>query len=170
MPDLLTHVLLAYAGMTMAVWYDDRFARHHVSVAMVGAALPDLAKIGLVVDFEAVSVLLGIPLSPLPLHRLGGVLVVAGIGSLLVHDRERWMTFAILTTAAMGHLVLDALIIRADGLTPPYLYPFTWWRPPAGDLYLSSDLWPALVAIGIASLAWVFTARNPATESALELD
>lgn len=160
MPDLLTHVLLAYAAIALATRASDRLSAHHVPVAMVGAAVPDLAKIGLLVDFDAVSAALGVPVSPLAFHRFGGVVVLAGIGALLVHRRERRLVFGLLSIAGAGHLILDAFVIRADGLAPPYLYPLTWWRPPAGSLYLSSDAWPAAIAILTAGLVWLGTTRT----------
>lgn len=168
MPDLLTHALLAYAVMTLLVDRHDRLADHHVPVTLVGSIMPDLAKVVLVVDFDTVSAALGVPVSPLVFHRLGGVLVLAGLGAILVHRRERRIVFGLLSIAGVVHLVLDAFVIRADALAPPYLYPLTWWRPPAGNLYLSSDVWPAVVAVLVAGGAWVLA--NSKVDTAVASD
>ena len=151
MPDLLAHVLVVYAAATALTWSRLRLSRRMVPVAMVGAALPDLVKAYLVLDSGTVEAALGLPFSWQPLHRLGGLLVLAGLGALLFDRRFRRPAFGTLLAGGVSHLVLDALIRRANGLAPPYLYPFTWWAPPSGDLYLSSDAWPAAAAVVVAA-------------------
>jgi hypothetical protein len=151
--DLLTHVLVAYVAVALlaaAGRVDDRY----VPVAMGGAVIPDLAKAQWVVGGGTVEGVLGTPFSWLPFHRLGGAVAVAGIVALLF-ARERARVFAVLAAGAGSHFVLDALIERANGLSPPYLYPVTWSRPPSGGLYLSSDYWPVVVAVVAAVAVWV---------------
>lgn len=161
MTDLLTHVLAAYVVLTVLARRSDRFERRLVPVGMAGALLPDLAKVNLVVPSGVVEGLVGVPFSWLPLHRLGGLVAVAGCLAVFFERSERRVAFAVLVAGGLSHLVLDALIKRANGLTPPYLYPASWWRPPAGNLYLSSDRWPVLVAVGGVILlhVWLFYRR-----------
>lgn len=156
MPDLLTHVLVAYVTGTVLVWNVDRLPRRLVPVAMVGAVLPDLVKVHLVLSGGTVGSLLGVPFSWQPIHRLGGVLVLAGVGALTFDRSYRRATFATLLAGAGSHLFLDSLIRRANGFTPPYLYPLTWWHPPSGDLYLSSDPWPAVLALTAAAIVFAY--------------
>lgn len=156
MPDLLTHVLVAYVTVTVLVWNVDRLPGRLVPVAMVGAVLPDLAKVHLVVSSATVASALGVPFSWQPIHRLGGVLALAGLGALVLDRPYRRIAVVALSTGAASHLFLDSLIRRANGLTPPYLYPLTWWHPPSGDLYLSSDPWPAVLALTAAAIVFAY--------------
>ena len=156
MPDLLTHVLLAYVAAMGVAWVAPWFPRRLVPVGMVGAVLPDLVKVSLLVPNVVMESTLGVPFSWYPLHRLGGVLVLAGLGALLFDRTYRRPAFGTLLAGASTHLFLDSLIRRANGLTPPYLYPFSWWQPPSGDLYLSSDPWPAVVAVVAAAAVFAY--------------
>lgn len=163
MPDLLTHVLLAYAGASALHLATDRVPARVVPVAMVGAAFPDVTKLYLLVPPERVGAWLGVPLSYWGWHTLGGVLVATVGGAMLFPAADRRRVALALFGGGVTHLVLDSLIVRADGLAPQYLYPFTWWEPPAGMLYLSSDVWPSLVALALAATA--FAARYRAART-----
>ena len=147
MTDLLTHVLVAAVLLAPVAWWIDRLHVRYVPLGMAGATLPDIAKVNNVVARQQVADLLGVPFSWLPFHRLGGVVAVAIAVTLLFERGTRRTVFGVLLAGAGSHLFLDALITRANGLTPPYLYPLSWWYPPSGDLYVSSDVWPAAVAV-----------------------
>jgi membrane-bound metal-dependent hydrolase YbcI (DUF457 family) len=155
-PDLLVHVLVGYVlGAALAesrVGLPDRF----VPVAMVGAVLPDLAKARLLVPSHRVEPLLGLPFSWLALHRLGPALAVAALVALAVRKTDRRTAFAVLAAALASHFLLDALILRADGHSPPYFYPVSMARPPAGGLYVSADRWPLFVAAPVAAAVWLW--------------
>lgn len=159
MVDLLAHALFAYAVGATLQWVGT-IERRHVAVVVVGGVLPDVAKAHLVVGSGAVEAAVGLPFSWLALHRLGAVLAFAALGALLFARAERSVAFGTLVGGGLLHLALDALVIRADGRAPPYLYPLSWWRPPSGDLYLSSDLWPTAVAVVLAATAWWMTRRG----------
>lgn len=162
MPDLLAHVLLAYVAFTALAWRVPPFPRRLVPVGVVGGALPDLVKVHLLVSDGVVESALGVPFSWDPIHRLGGIAVLAGLGAVLFDRPFRRQAFASLLAGGGLHLVLDSLIRRASGLSPPYLYPLTWWQPPAGDLYLSSDLWPTALAIAAAAAVFAHDRRRRA--------
>lgn len=147
MTDLVTHVLFAYVELTVLAWRFNWIRRRMVPIGMAGAVLPDLSKIHVVVSSNSVERLIGIPFSWHPFHRVGGLVAVAGCLAVFFERSERWPSFGFLVAGGLSHLFLDVLIKRANGLAPPYLYPVSWWRPPAGNLYLSSDLWPAGVAV-----------------------
>lgn len=156
MPDLLTHVLLAYAACRLLAargWID----RRHVPIGMGGGAVPDLTKLYLVVDSDQLSAVFGRHLVWQALHTLGSALVVAALVALAFERGERRTVFGLLAGGSVVHLFLDSLIKRADGLAPPYLYPFSWWQGPAGNLYLSSDPWLSVVAVCVVAvaLAWL---------------
>lgn len=160
MPDLLTHVLLVYALGTAVTWVRSEIDPRYVAVGMVGAVIPDLAKIELVVSARTVEALVGIPFAWQPIHRLGGVAILVGMGTLLFAPAHRRGAATSAFLGALTQFPLDSLIRRANDLSPPYLYPLTWWRPPAGNLYLSSDLWPLLPAALLAAVVWYHDRRR----------
>lgn len=159
MVDLLTHVLVVYVVLTIASWHLDGIDAY-VGVGMIGAILPDLAKIRILVDPDTVEAILHVPFSWNPFHRLGGIIVVAGMGSLLFDPDHRSRVFGVLCFGAVTALILDLGVIRAGGIAPPYLYPFSWYEPPAANLYLSSDRWPAVVAVALAAGIWLGDRRQ----------
>jgi|APHM01.1.fsa_nt_gi hypothetical protein len=159
MPDLLTHVLLVYVILTPLAFSANAVKKRYVPVAMVGAILPDLSKIRLVIDGR-ITELTGVPFSWVPVHRLGGTLVLVGIAALAFKNSERRAAVAYLLFGAMTQYPLDGLIKRANGLSPEYLYPFSWWQPPAGNLFLSSDPWPVVPAIIFSALTWYIYERD----------
>ncbi|MGQ4556965.1 hypothetical protein [Halobellus sp. GM3] len=158
MPDLLTHVLLAYAVGAVAVRHTavpDRF----LPLAAVGAVMPDVMKAAVlfgVVDGSA----FGIAYSFWGIHTIGGVLMLAGIGTMTIRQSDRCVAFAMLVLGGVGHLFLDLFVIRADGVAPPYLFPFSGWTPPAGNLYASTDVWPAIAAGLLALAVWLGRRRS----------
>ena len=162
MVDLLTHVLSVYVVLTIASWYVDGIDAY-VGVGMIGAIVPDLAKARLLIDPDTIESILQIPFSWNAFHRLGGVLVVVGIGSLLFDPKHRSRVFGFLCVGAISALVLDLGVIRAGGVAPPYLYPFSWYEPPAANLYLSSDQWPAIVASAFAIGTWLVDRKRSAS-------
>jgi membrane-bound metal-dependent hydrolase YbcI (DUF457 family) len=154
MPDLLTHALVAYvlaAVVADAGRLDDRY----VPVVTVGSVAPDAMKLAVVLD-RSTGVVAGVPYSAWGLHTLGGALVLAGLGALTIRSRDRRTAFAALAAGGVSHLFLDAFVIRVDGVAPPYLFPLSTWLPPAGNLYASTDVWPAVVALAVAVPVWLW--------------
>lgn len=150
MADLLSHVLLAYAGCTIAGWYrpiPDRW----IAVAMIGAILPDLNRVTLLVTNGTLEAFLGVPFDVDAISTLGGALVLVGVGAMVVADRHR-RAFAALFAGALSHLLVDALKAYADGAAGTWLYPVTWARHPTPSLYVSSD--PAVLVL-VGALAVV---------------
>ncbi|MBZ6496473.1 metal-dependent hydrolase [Natrinema longum] len=146
MADLLSHVLLAYAGCTIAGWYrpiPDRW----IAVVMVGAVLPDLNRMTLLVASGTLEAILGVPFDLDALSTLGGAIVLAGMGAMVVADRHR-RTFTALLAGALSHLVVDGVKTYADGAAGAWLYPFTWARHPTPSLYVSSDP-VVLISVGL---------------------
>jgi len=149
MADLLAHVLVAYAVLTVVGWRLDWLDQQWVVVGMCGAAIPDLGKVNLVVHESTIRSALGVPFTYAPLATIGGVVLVAGIVTqLFAHDRRR--VFGLLVAGGGLSLLGDALRAYADGHSEFFLYPVLYWRPPTPSLYVSSDLWVTAVAIGVA--------------------
>lgn len=152
MPDILTHVLVTYA-VAGALALRTSFPERLVPVVCVGATMPDAMKAAVVAGVATGSAF-GVPYSFWGIHTLGGVVALGGIGALTIRRTDRWPALAALLSGGVGHLLLDLFVIRVDGVGPPYLFPLSAWLPPAGNLYASSDLWPAAVAFALAVAVW----------------
>jgi len=166
--DLLTHVLTAYVLATLLSLRDGRITPAAVTTAMVGGVVPDLNRIDLLVPASTVEATLGVPFAWDALSTVGGVVVVIALGVLLVPPRLRPLTAAMLSLGVGSHFVLDYLLLFPSGYTHPYLWPLVAGGLPGPGLYLSSDRWPAAVAVVVAGLTWAMrrSADSPAVESA----
>ena len=155
MADLLTHLLVPYILLTVASWAVGWLDRRWVVVGMGGAAIPDLVKIGIVLDERVVEAFLGVPFTYMPVSTLGGVLLLAGVIT-VAFERRRWRrVFGLVTFGGLTSLLLDGMRVYADGRASAWLYPFTNWRPPTPSLYVSSDptvLVVALLAAGTVAV------------------
>lgn len=148
MAEILTHVLVAFVLFTVTGWAIEWIDRRWVVVGIVGSILPDLNRIGLVIDDHAIGQLLAVPFSWGAIHTLGGVLLLAGIGAVLFPDsRTRRRSYGMLLAGAVSHLVLDGVKQWADGANGAYLYPFSWWRNPTPGWYVSADRWVLAASI-----------------------
>lgn len=163
MPDVLTHALVGYAVGTLLSlryeWVDARF----VTVVMLGALVPDLTKIQLVVGDALVEHLLGIPFDWGAVHRLGGATVACAVGALLAGASHRRRAFALLAVGAASHLLLDGMLINASGYSYPILWPLSTYHFPTPGLYLSSDRWPTMASAAVALLLWAVKERTART-------
>lgn len=157
MPDLLTHAFLAYALFTALRWRYDWLTPRYVTVGMVGAFIPDISKLELLVDSTAVASLLNQPFSWFGVHTLGGGLVCTLIGVVFVEPSERRRVFALLSVGVLTHLVSDAMLRKASGRSYDLFWPITRYHPPSPGLYLSSDIWPSLLAGAVAAGVWLVT-------------
>lgn len=159
MPDVLTHVLAGYiVGTVLALRYG-WIRPAHATIVMIGALSPDIKKIDHLIASRTVADVFGVPWRWAALHTLGGTIVVILLGSLLVGPDHRKRAVALLAAGAATHHALDLLLIKGTGYAYPVLWPFTEYRPPTGGLYLSSDRWPALVAITVAAVCWALQRR-----------
>lgn len=159
MPDLLTHVLGAFVVLTPVSWRLDGIERRHVTLVMVGAVLPDLSKVRLLVDATVIEGVLGAPWSWEAIHRLGPAVALAGVGAFCFRRGRRLAAFGWLVVGVCLHLLFDLAVIRAGGVAPPYLFPLSWYQPPSADLLLSSDSWPWLLTTPIAVGVWALDRR-----------
>lgn len=157
MPDLLTHAFLAYAlGMVLA-WRYGWLTSRYVTVIMAGAFIPDIAKIALIIPSNRIAALVNMPFSWFGIHTAGGAVVAVLIGVVIVHSSERRRIFLLLSLGAASHLIADAFLIKAYGHSYPLLWPLTAYAPPTPGLYLSTDLWPAIVTGTLALSLWLLT-------------
>lgn len=160
MAELLTHVLVGYILATLLSFHYDWLSPRYVTVAMVGAVVPDLSRIGLLVSDDWITATVGIPFEWFAIHTLGGSLVVITIGTLLTTAAHRKRIFALLVLGALSHLVLDGLLFNPSGYSYAIFWPLTSYHPPSPGLYLSTDRWPALVSAIAAAVVWYLRYRR----------
>jgi hypothetical protein len=168
--DLLTHVLAGYVVGTVLSfrvrWLDRRF----VTVVMLGATLPDLTKISLVVPSRTVQEVVGLPFFWYVLHTPFGTTLTAGITALLCGRTLRGRAFPLLLVGGASHFVLDALLLNPSRFSEVLLWPLAVELVPLPMLVLSSDRLPVVVAIGAATATWLTRRRidsppRPTTDS-----
>ena len=159
MPELLTHVLAAYALATALSFRYSWITPGYVTIAMIGGMIPDLNRLELLAPAEVVESVVGIPWDWGAVHTFGGSAVVVAVGSLLVPPAYRRRVLAMLALGVVSHLLLDALLINASGHSYALLWPLTGYHPPTPGLFLSSDRWPAVITGGIAAAVWAVRYR-----------
>ena len=159
MGDLYTHVLAGFVIGVVLSWRYDWLTYPFVVVVMLGAALPDLNRLELLISSSTVHPLLGVPFSWEPLHRAGGTLLLVCIGALLAPRECRRAVFALLFVGAASHYVLDFFLYKPSGVAAPLLWPFVTHGFAVAGFYLSSDRWPAVVATVVAGVVWYVDRR-----------
>lgn len=159
MPDLLTHVLVGYCLGTALSFRLEWVRPAHVTMVMVGAMVPDLAKIDLVIPWRAMVSLLELPWGWTALHTLGGTVVSLLLVALCVSPHCRWRIAWLLAIGIASHHALDLALITRTGLAYPVFWPLTAYQPPAGGLFYSWDRWPAAVSGLVAICLWRLRVR-----------
>ena len=155
MADLLTHALVAYSLAVVLSWRYPWIKPYHVTAAMVGATLPDLTRIGLILD-PGVIESYGVPFSWTSLHTPVGGMLVVGVLVLLVDCSYRREVFLFLSLGLATHLILDIFLISVTGRTYALFYPISMYRAYAPGFYLSTQVLPAMITGVIASLVTKF--------------
>ena len=159
MADVFTHVLVGFViGVLLSFRYD-WLGPEYVTLVMIGALSPDFVKINLVVPDEVVAGFLGVPFSWSPLHVLFGSVVVVLLASLLLAPEYRKRAVALFVVGAVSHHAIDVLLLNVTGYSYALFWPVTAYNPPAGNLYLSSDRWPIVVAGVVAAVVWFMRYR-----------
>jgi len=151
-PDLLTHVLLAYSTCLVLSWHVEWLDPPYVTVAMVGATVPDLSKVGVIVSSWQIRRLIGVPFSWTSLHTVGGVGLSILLATTLVGRPYRRPVAILLAIGAATHLLADSMLRSVTDRLFPLLWPLTSYVPPTPDLYLSTDPWLAVAAGLLAAI------------------
>lgn len=155
MPDLLAHVFIAYSICRVLSWRWDWLTSQYITVAMVGAFIPDLLKIRLLISDMTMIRLLGMPFSWGSLSTGGGVLVSVLVGVVLLEPTERRRSGMLLGIGAGSHMIADSLLRTPSGRTVQFLWPIFQYRVPSPGIYLSTQPELTLVTGGIATLLWM---------------
>jgi len=155
MAELFTHVLVGFILATVASWRWEWITTPMVTVTMVGAALPDLMRIDLVVPAETIEAVVGLSFSWTPVHRVGGTAVLIAVGALLAPKHLRRGVALLLVLGATSHYLLDFALYKPSGWSNTMLWPLWDTLVPVGGVYLSTDQWPAVVTAMIAGGVWI---------------
>lgn len=156
MAELLTHVLAALAIGIILSWWLRWVTPPMIAAAMVGATLPDLNRLGIILPETVIRSTFEVTWGWTAFHRLGGTLLVVLIVALMVPRHYTIPVLAMLIVGATSHYALDILLWRPSGLTSPLFWPLSDYRIPIQGVYLSSDRWPTGLAILTAGIVlWI---------------
>lgn len=117
MPELLTHVLLAYAIATLAMLKFKNIGRKERAFFVMGTIIPDLTKAGYI--FNLLRINLWDYLSVF--ETLLGVFISCVF--LATFSEEKQKATMLLFSGAIMHIFLDLLIMHASPTTPLF-FPF----------------------------------------------
>lgn len=155
MPDLLAHAFIAYSICRVLSWRFEWVSTHYVTLGMVGAFIPDVVKIKLLLPSWKIQQLLGIAFDWGSLATGGGVLLSTLVGVVLLSVDERRKGGTVLAIGAISHLIADSLLLTPTGRGVQFFWPLTQYRPPAPGIYLSTQPEPTIVTGCIALLIWI---------------
>ncbi|MFO7791475.1 MAG: metal-dependent hydrolase [Candidatus Saliniplasma sp.] len=154
MADLLTHVFVAFSVGVLLSWRFPWISKNYITIIMMGSVLPDLTRIGLILEPAFIENLFGVPFSWSPLHTIGGVFIIILILTFSVDNKYSKPLFLLLALGAFTHLFLDSLLLTTTGYSYPLFVPITFYNPPTPGLYLSTDMWPSMISGVTALLVW----------------
>jgi hypothetical protein len=156
MPDLLAHAFIAYSVCRILSWRVEWLSTPYVTLGMVGAFIPDLVKIKLVLPAGRVGQLLGIPFSWGSFSTGGGILLSILIGVVLLSTAERRRGGLLLAVGALSHSVADMLLLTPAGRSnQQLLWPLLQYKIPSPGLYLSTQPEPTIVTGLVAGGVWL---------------
>lgn len=149
MPDWITHIAAAYILCTVLGFKYRQFNTPNTVLAMVGALLPDVVKLGLIGDILGYDIWDNIWAAHLP----AGSLIIAGMVSLFFRDKRT--AFLFLTLGVATHYALDLLLFNESGGIALF-FPFYWgqWQL---DLFTSDNYYVTLVALLLALLVYLIS-------------
>ena len=155
MPDWTTHVLVAWSLATILGFRFKQFSQKNVAIVMLGALIPDIYKLNLVLDsfgFNGQSFLT-------PIHLPIGSLLIAAIISLFFIEKR--LIFLFLAIGIGTHYVLD-LLLFSGGME--IFYPFSTLKFQIGIISVT-DLNITILSIILASIVLLvykkFNNNNP---------
>jgi hypothetical protein len=155
MPDWTTHVLVAWSFATILGFRFKQFSQKNVAIVMLGALIPDIYKLNLVLDsfgFNVQSFLT-------PIHLPIGSLLIAAIISLFFIEKR--LIFLFLAIGIGTHYVLD-LLLFSGGME--IFYPFSTLKFQIGIISVT-DYNITILSIILASIVFLvykkFNKNNP---------
>ena len=149
MPDWITHILFPWTICTILGFKFKQFSQQNIAVVIMGALIPDIFKIYLVlrlIGIQGQSFLT-------PIHLPLGSILIAGIISLFFAERK--LIFFFLTLGVFTHYALDLLMLDG-GMS--LLYPFTPLKWQIGIISVT-DYNLTIISIITASIVYYFYKR-----------
>lgn len=161
MPDSLAHVVAAYVLLQVVAWRFSSYGKPIVVAGMVGALIPDVAKLHILLPAPVVETALGVPFAWRGLGGLWAVLLLSALGALTVARGQRSRVFGALVAGGLSHIVLDAFN-RMPGTVDrsAALYPLHPVLEPLPGIYISGDYWPTLVILAVGVSVAVIDRRR----------
>ena len=145
MPDWTTHVLVAWSLGTLLGFRFKQFSQRNVAIVMLGALIPDIFKITLVLESFGIN----IQSLLFPIHLPVGSLLIAGIISLFFIEKRSIFLFL-----AMGigtHYALD-LLLFSGGME--IFYPFSTLKFQIG-IISNTDFTITILSIILATIVFL---------------
>jgi hypothetical protein len=142
MPDWTTHVLVAWSLGTILGFRFKQFSQRNVAIIMLGALIPDLYKITLVLGSFGIN-LQGFLM---PIHLPAGSLLIAAIISLFFIEKR--LIFIFLAIGVGTHYALD-LLMFSGGME--IFYPFSALKFQIGIISVT-EIRATILSIILASI------------------
>jgi hypothetical protein len=123
---------------------------------MVGAFIPHLVKIKLLLPAGLVAQLLGMSFSWGSFSTGGGILLSILIGVVLLSTSERRRGGLLLAVGALSHSGADMLSLTPAGRSnQQFLWPLVQYKTPSPGLYLSTQPEPTIVTGLVSGGVWL---------------
>lgn len=168
MADLMTHVLIAYIAAKLLSLWMPWITTPYVTAAMLGAVLPDLDRIELLIPASTVEHVLGVPFDWAALGLGGPVAIGVLILGVLVPEEHRLRVLAMATLGAGLHLSADLFSGNGPGPADALLWPLSAWEPVLPGWYMSYDVRLAAIAILVAAVTWFVVEERRAAGTSVE--
>jgi hypothetical protein len=145
MPDWITHVLVAWSLATILGFRFKQFSQNNVAIVMLGALIPDIYKVTLVLESFGINVQGFLS----PIHLPVGSLLIAAIISLFFIEKR--LIFLFLAIGIGTHYALD-LLLFSGGME--IFYPFSTLKFQIGIISVT-DLHITILSIILASIVFL---------------
>jgi hypothetical protein len=145
MPDWITHVLVAWSLATILGFRFKQFSQNNVAIVMLGALIPDIYKVTLVLESFGINVQGFLS----PIHLPVGSLLIAAIISLFFIEKR--LIFLFLAIGIGTHYALD-LLLFSGGME--IFYPFSTLKFQIGIISVT-DFNITILSIILASIVFL---------------
>ena len=145
MPDWTTHVLVAWSLGTILGFRYKQFSQRNVAILMLGALIPDIYKITLVLGSFGINLQSFL----MPIHLPIGSLLIAAIISLFFIEKR--LIFIFLAIGVGTHYALD-LLMFSGGME--IFYPFSVLKFQIGIISVT-ELRVTLLSIILAAIVFL---------------
>lgn len=150
MPDWVTHIAAAWILCRVLRFRYKSFDTENTVLVMAGALIPDLVKFAILSQAFGWNIWNAIQ----PVHLPVGSFIIAGVASLLFHDRKT--AFLMLGLGVSTHYILD-LTLKNVGTGIYLLYPFYWGSWQLG--WTTSEDYHVTIAVVILALIVYLVSR-----------